>query len=272
LDNSAENDPLHEVVDFSQPSKKSEEFMNNILRSLDAILQDEMFVPPKGLAQVPSKFIVFLNPADDFLWQNKKRLALEKNLSELILERALELAGNNSLSATEITVSVKLDKNLIPPMFEIAAFWDEENTKGVKSGYREPKTGAKKISENPLFQLMISKNGNEVEEIPIYKRFVLIGREKDSSDIEVLLDDPQISKLQASLVFSDNHCFTLTNYGVNSITVGLKTVQPNETLLFLPTEQIQISTFSLKISSPQLPEKSLAPLTIRNNPFLTVRN
>lgn len=272
LDDTAENDPLNEVVDLSQPSKKSEEFMNNILRGLDAILQDEMFVPPKGLAQVPSKFIVFLNPADDYHWQNKKRLALEKNLSDLILERAIELAGANSLSATKITVNVRLDKNLIPPMFEIAAFWDEENTKGVKTGYAEPKTSAKKISEKPLFQLVISKNGNEVEEIPIYKRFVLIGREKDSSEVEVFLDDPQISKLQASLVFSDNHCFTLTNYGVNSITVGPKTIQPNETLLFLPTEQIQISSFSLKILSPKLPEKSLLPLTVRNNPFLTVRN
>ncbi|MDQ3798054.1 MAG: FHA domain-containing protein [Acidobacteriota bacterium] len=272
LDDTAESDPLNGVIDLSQPSKKSEEFMNNILRGLDAILQDEMFVPPKGLAQVPSKFIVFLNPADDYHWQNKKRLALEKNLSDLILERALELAGANSLSATKITVNVKLDKNLIPPMFEIAAFWDEENTKGIKTSHLEPKPAAKKVSENPLFQLMISKNGNQVEEIPIYKRFVLIGREKDSSEVEVFLDDPQISKLQASLVFSDNHCFTVTNYGVNSITVGPKTVQPNETLLFLPTDQIQISSFSLKILSPKFPEKSLLPLTIRNNPFLTVRN
>jgi hypothetical protein len=272
LDDSAESDPLHEVGDFSQPSKKSEEFMNNILRGLDAILQDEMFVPPKGLAQVPSKFIVFLNPADDYHWQNKKRLALEKNLSELILERALELAGNNSLSASEITVSVRLDKNLIPPMFEIAAFWDEANTKGIKTNYLEPKPSAKKISENPLFQLMISKNGNDAEEIPVYKRFVLLGREKDSSGVEVSLNDPQISKLQASLVFTDNHCFTITNHGVNSITVGRKTVQPNETLLFLPTEPIQISSFSVKILSPKFPEKSLLPLTVRNNPFLTVRN
>jgi hypothetical protein len=272
LDDSTENDPLHEVVDFSQPTKKSEEFMNNILRSLDAILQDEMFVPPRGLAQVPTKFIVFLNPADDSLWQNKKRLALEKNLSELILERALELAGTNSLSATEIKVNVKLDKNLIPPMFEIAAFWDEENTKGVKLSYSEPKTTSKKIPETPLFKLTVSKGGQVLEELPIYKRFVLIGREKDSSDIEVLLDEPQISKLQAGLVFFDNHYFAITNYGVNSIVVGRKTVQPNETLLFLPTDQIQISSFSLKILSPKLPEKSLLPLTVNNNAFLTVRN
>lgn len=157
-------------------------------------------------------------------------------------------------------------------MFEIAAFWDDANTKGVRTSQLEPKPAARKVAENPLFQLMISKNGNDVEEIPIYKRFVLIGREKDSSGVEVLLDDPQISKLQASLVFSDNHCFTITNYGVNSIAVGRKIVQPNETLLFLSTEQIQISSFSLKILSPKFPEKSSLPLTVRNNPFLTVRN
>jgi hypothetical protein len=272
LDDSTESDPMLEIADFSQPSKKSEEFMNNILRSLDAILQDEMFVPPKGLAQVPTKFIVFLNPADDYLWQNKKRLALEKNLSELILERALELAGSNKLSAAEISVKIKLDRNLIPPMFEIAAFWDEENTKGVRAGYAEPKTTAGKALENPLFQLKISKNGSDVDEIPVYKRCVLIGREKDSSDIEVSLDDPQVSKLQASLVFSDPNFFTVTNYGVNPLVVGRKTVQPNETLLFLPTDQIQISSYNLRILSPKLPEKSPMPLTVRNNPFLTVRN
>lgn len=272
LDGPAENDLLQEVVDLSTPSRKSEEFMNNVLRSLDAILQDEMFVPPKGQAQVPSKFLVYLNPADDALWQNKKREALEKNLSELILERALELAGANSLSTTNIRVTAKADKNLIPPKFEIVAFWDEESTKGVKVSSTDPKTVHKHISGKPLFQLSISKNGHFQQDIPIHKRYALIGREKGASEVEVLLDDPQVSKLQASLFISENQCFAVTNYGVNAIIVGKKTVQPNETLWFLQTDPIQISSFSLKISSPDFPEKSSQPATVRHNPFLTIRN
>lgn len=272
LDDGAESDPLVEIVDISHSSRKSEEFMNNILRSLDAILQDEMFVPPKGPAQVPSKFVVFLNPADDLLWQNKKRQALEKNLSELILERAFELADSNSLSATEIKVTVKLDRNLVPPMFEIVAFWDEENTKGFRVSYPNPQTAAKNLRENPLFRVIISKNGKFQQELPIYKKFALIGRERNSSEVDILLEEPNISRLQASLFISENNSFLITNYGSNPINIEGKVIGTNETALFLETEQIGISSFSLKILSPNFPEKSLQPPTQRNNPFLTVRN
>lgn len=272
LDDAAEADSLQEVADFSQSSRKSEEFMNNILRSLDAILQDEMFVPPKGQAQVPSKFVVFLNPTDDSLWQNKKREALEKNLSELILERAVELAGSNSLSATNIKVTIKLDKNLVSPMFEIVAFWDDENTKGLRISYPDTKAVAKNIPETPLFRVMISKDGQFQQELPIYKKFALIGRERKASEVDILLEAPNISRLQAGLFITKNDSFMITNYGENSISIEGTMLATNETALFLETEQIRISSFSLKILSPNFPEKSLQPPTQSNNPFLTVRN
>lgn len=272
LDESAEDDPLQEVADFSQSSRKSEEFMNNILRSLDAILQDEMFVPPKGQAQVPSKFVVFLNPSDDMFWRNKKREALEKNLSELISERAVELAGSHSLSNSQIKVTVKVDKNLVPPMFDIVAIWDDENTKGYRISYSDSRSDVKNVPEKPLFSVVISKNGQFQRELPIYKKYTLIGRDKGLSEIEILLDSPNVSRLQASLFATENESFIITNYGINPITIGSKIIRTNETAYFHKSDQIQISSYNLKFFPSNFPENSFLSPTVRNNPFLTMRD
>jgi hypothetical protein len=271
LDNSELTDPLQLLSDQKLPPRKSEDFMGNVLRSLDATLQDEMFVPPKGLAQVPIKFIVFLNPQDDSHWQSKKRIALEKNLNELIFERAVELAGTSLLSTPDIEVKIRVDQNLVHPMIQVVPFWDKEDHQEVKSKYTDPLTVASNVSENSLFQLAIHKNGQFEKEIPLFKRFVLIGRGREASEVDVLLEDLEISRIQACLNISGTNRFRLTNYGVNSIMVNMKTIHTNETVTFLPGEQIQIGIFKLQVIQSHFNQTPVHEVTRNNNPFQTVR-
>ena len=270
LDYDELTDPLQDLSNQKNPPRKSEDFMSNVLRSLDATLQDEMFVPPKGEAQVPSKFIVFLNPTDDSNWQSQKRFALERNLSDLLLERAVELAGASSLCTPQIEVKIRVDQNLVSPMIQVVAFWDKEDSREDKPKYTEPETVASKVSENSFFQLSIFKNGQFEKEIPLFKRFVLIGRGTGSSEVDVLLEDREISRIQACLSISGNNRFRLTNYGGNSITVNKKTIQTNETVSLLPTDLILIRSFKLQINQPFFLPGVVPEATISSNPFETV--
>lgn len=270
LDNNELVDPLQALSDLKTPPRKSESFMGNVLRSLDATLQDEMFVPPKGPAQVPTKFIVFLNPTDDSQWQNKKRMALEKNLNDLIFERAVELAGTSSLSTSDIEVKIRVDQNLVHPMIQVVPFWDQEDHQEGRSTRSENLTSSSKTSERSLFQLIVYKNEKFEKEIPFYKRFVLIGREKDPSEVDVLLEDPDISRIQACLSVSGNNRFRLTNYGGNSVKVNQRIVHTNETVSFLAGEPLHIGNFKLQLKQKYLAQPLVSEATRNRNPYQTV--
>lgn len=270
LDNTELVDPMQALSDLKTPPRKSENFMGNVLRSLDATLQDEMFVPPKGPAQVPTKFIVFLNPTDDSHWQNKKRMALEKNLNELILDRAIELAGTSSLSSSTIEVKIRVDQNLVHPMIQVVPFWDQDEQPETKSVYTNFNTVTSKASDKSLFQLSIYKNDKFEKEISLHKRFILIGREKNISEIDVLLDDLEISRIQACLSVSGNNRFKITNYGGNAIKVSQRIVNTNETVSILPGEPLQIGNFKLQVKQKHLAQTAISEITRSRNPYQTV--
>lgn len=270
LDNSELVDPLQALSDLKTPPRKSESFMGNVLRSLDATLQDEMFVPSKGPAQVPTKFIVFLNPTDDSQWQSKKRMALEKNLNELIFERAVELAGTSSLSTSDIEVKIRVDKNLVHPMIQIVPFWDKEENQEMKSSLTDFSPATSNIIDKSLFQLSIYKNEKFEKEISLNKRFVLIGRGKDTSEVDVSLEDLEISRIQACLTVSGNNRFRLTNYGGNPIMVSKRTIATNETVSFQPGEPLQIGSFKLQIKQKFVVQTAISEITRSRNPYQTV--
>jgi hypothetical protein len=239
-----DNDPVEDLLKKNRPIK-SDDFLNQVIKRLEMVLMDEMFLPINKHAHVPPKFILYLNKVDDLCWQNSKRVALEETLSELIYERAVELALPNSLSVSEIKVEVKLDSSLAHPMFQINAVWSDEqedtNTSSELTVIENSNLGyPPKI---PFFYIRLSKSTSKTD-YPFFKDKVCIGR---NSTNDVVLNGSKISRVQAELKFLGNDSFLLTNLGKNSIKLDSDVVFPQTTISINIGQTLKIYDFNLEI-------------------------
>ncbi|MCY7347976.1 MAG: DUF3662 domain-containing protein [Pyrinomonadaceae bacterium] len=90
---------------------ESENFLRKLLQKVDEVLKLEIVRLPNGKAYVPNRFIVYLNEEDDKNLRKDKRKFFEQALSEMILEKAQERAGNAKLNTQTIKVSLDVSDN-----------------------------------------------------------------------------------------------------------------------------------------------------------------
>ena len=268
IDGDSLADPLEDIARTVQV-RKSDNFMVNIANRIDSVLQDELFVPPNDEAQVPPKFVVFLSSIDDQLWRNSKRNVLEKALSEIIYERAIEVCKPASLSVSKIDVCLKVDSDLSQNMFQAIAIWDEAGSEPEKVLRKAEKTMIDPNLYAPhhqnKFYIEVRNKGVLVNEISLNKTLVSIGRGTFSAPVDVpLRNSPQISQIQATLMLDNENKFWLFTQGLNPIFVEGKLYEPNSRILILPLQTIKIGTYELcaslspidkSLRTPVLPKK-----------------
>ena len=97
-----DDDLAEKVFIENAESYESENFLRKLLQRIDEVLKTEIVRLPNGKAYVPPQFIVYLNEQDYGNLRKDKRKFFEEALSELILEKAHERAGNAKLSAKSI--------------------------------------------------------------------------------------------------------------------------------------------------------------------------
>lgn len=249
-------------IQRAEEPRKSEEFMKKVAMSLDTVLQDEIFIIPNKEAQVPLKFVVYLNPTDDLLWQSTKRVALEQSLSELIYSRAVELAQNSVLSTNNIEVKLKCDKTLAHPMFQVVAFWSDSEERNVAKETAEKTSDETTVVDATLFmpstfKVRVWKSGMYQNEFSIHKNYAVIGRKSFKSVVDIPINEPFVSRIQAKITFEGNNKFFLTNEGVNPIAVNNQIIQTQMSAIFHSMEDVLIGNYSLKFF---VNENNIAPM------------
>ncbi|MBC7797397.1 MAG: FHA domain-containing protein [Pyrinomonadaceae bacterium] len=268
VDGAESADPMDEISRSLPYRRNSEEFMVKIAKSIESVLQDELFVPPKGPALVPVQFIVFLNPVDNQIWRGSKRNSLEKALCEIIYNRALEMCEPVSLSVNEIEVCLREDRTLQQPSFRVLAVWDfDKELSSPNKEYTMPREEKTVFDQNvfaPVNQtpFMISKlpfiieiwrNGQQKAQLNLRKTEISIGRGSSSTIVDVpLIEEPKVSRLHAILRVDDANKFWLTANGVNSTMTNGKLVQQGETVSINHDETMQICSYTLKLRVPEM--------------------
>jgi len=238
-------------IQRTEEPRKSEEFMKKVAMSLDTVLQDEIFIIPNKEAQVPLKFVVYLNPTDDLLWQSTKRAALEQSLSELIYSRAVELAQNSELSTNSIEVKLKCDKSLAHPMFQVVAFWSDSEVRNIAQELVEKTSDETTVVDATLFmpstfKVRVWKNAMFQNEFSIYKNYAVIGRKFSKSVVDISINEPFVSRIQAKITFEGNNKFFLTNEGVNPIAVNKQIIPTQMSAIFHSMETVVFGNYLLK--------------------------
>lgn len=128
VDGESGEDPLKQTEQHAQVRRVWEEFLVNIAREVEAIMQREMFTPPGGPTYIPREYIVFLSNEDDKDWQGEKRKGLLQGLHHVLLERARELGGKTKLAAKSFAVELRVDGTLNKGEFRVQAVWDESES------------------------------------------------------------------------------------------------------------------------------------------------
>ncbi|MBK7803999.1 MAG: hypothetical protein IPJ55_15295 [Chloracidobacterium sp.] len=63
-----------------KPRSKAEEFIVQIAKSVESVMQAEMVPLPQGTTIIPSEYTIFLSADDDKEWQGVKRKGLRTGL------------------------------------------------------------------------------------------------------------------------------------------------------------------------------------------------
>src|SRR6476469_5064027 len=286
IDGEQGEDLLEAADEHSKPRRIWEEFLVQIAREVEAVMQREMFTPPGGLTYIPREYIVYLSAEDDKDWQGDKRRGLEQGLFHVLSERAKELAGSTALAAKSFAVELRVDGTLEKGQFRVQAVWDETETGhtmvnprvGASSGspavqpqinlndtIRERADGSQGDSEADgeggvseqtvvrpriitLYSVEIWKDGVRESVVPISKPEITIGRGSRTIAVDLpLKGDPEISRVHAALMFDDQGRYWLTPKGRNPTLVSGREIPRDERTAVLPDEKIGICSYTLRI-------------------------
>lgn len=115
-----------------KPRSKSEEFIVQIARAVEAVMQAEMLPLPQGTTIIPSEYNIFLSGEDDKEWQGVKRKGLEQGLYHILAERAKEIAGKKKLETKSFIIELRIDATLTKGDVRVQHSW--EDSAGNKTG------------------------------------------------------------------------------------------------------------------------------------------
>ncbi len=118
-----------------KPRSKAEEFIVQIAREIEGVMQAEMVPLPQGTTIIPSEYTIFLSAEDDKEWQGVKRKGLEQGLYHILAERAKEIAGKKKLETKSFIIELRIDGTLNKGDLRVQHSWEESasNKTGVLS-------------------------------------------------------------------------------------------------------------------------------------------
>ena len=246
-------------------------------------------IPNTNKAYVPEKFLVYISADADKTLRDDKRKFFEQSLTALIMERAKELGGKLDLTAKKIHVQILVNAVLESDEVEVKIGSDNEeirnqtiqfvlNEEKIKIDKTVDLTGRddKTVYVLPkkdqtvddlrtvddlgtiddfedfkgiLYRVEIWQNGKKVNEIPVIKKQITIGRDDDNATANLRLptDNRKISRTHAELILEDSGEFWVTALHKNPTFVSGKPIRNNEYAQIGDDGEIQIYDFTLKI-------------------------
>ncbi len=108
-----------------KPRSHAEEFIVEIARSIEGVMQREMVPLPQGTTIIPTEYVIFLSEKDDKDWQGVKRRGLEQGLYHILAERAHEIAGKKKLKTKSFAIELRVDGTLAEGEIVVNHSWDE---------------------------------------------------------------------------------------------------------------------------------------------------
>lgn len=261
--------------DASQAVKKilavekseSEKFLLKILQKIDEVLTTEIVRLPSGIAYVPSGFIAFLSDEEEKKLPKDKREFFEQGLGEIIMGRAKELAGKSKLTVTSFKINIRKDGTLASGEIEIKAIFDkslkdtllllptlEATDPQVASEDKETIKDLATIKDSQptlksLYRLEVWQNGKLINESPVIKREITVGRGtvKGKADVCLNSDNQKISRLHASIRLEEGGEVRVTSLGQNPTVVSGRTLMKDEQSLLEKDGEIGIYEYTLQL-------------------------
>lgn len=111
-----------------KPRSRAEEFIVQIARAIEAVMQNEMVPLPQGTVMIPTEYIIFLNAEDDREWQGVKRKGLEQGLYHILAERAREIAGKRKLETKSFVIELRIDGTLEKGQIRVQHGWEDSSS------------------------------------------------------------------------------------------------------------------------------------------------
>jgi len=268
IDGEGQEDPLAAVDEKSRPRRVWEEFLVNVAREIENVMQREMFTPPGGPTYIPPEYIVYLSNEDDKEWQGEKRRGLEQGLFYVLSERARELSGSTQIATKKFAVELRVDGTLNKGEFRVQPVWDatesghtmvtsrpSEKALNVESVINLPdeeegEADVTRVSARPaeLYNIEIWRNGERMTVVPVIKPEITIGRGSKSVAVDLpIKGDPEVSRLHAVLARDYDGNYWLTAKGRNQTLVSGRETPREERFAVTPDDKIEIASFTLRI-------------------------
>ncbi len=125
-----------------KPRSQAEEFIVDIARKVEEVMQREMVPLPQGTTLIPTEYIIYLSEKDDKDWQGAKRRGLEQGLYHILAERAREIAGKKKLKTKSFAIELRVDGTLEEGEIVVQHGWDDsENNKTDVFARHKPALG-----------------------------------------------------------------------------------------------------------------------------------
>lgn len=247
-----------------KPRRELEEFLVNIAREIEAVMQREMFTPPGGPTYIPREYLVFLSREDDLQWQGDKREGLQRGLFHVLSERAKELVGDMNVQTKTFAVELRVDGTLEKSKFRVQPVWDTSSPKTEVRPRRkiEPAPVAAADLETvaddneatvvrpraPLFALEFAQAGESVQTAKFYLPKITIGRGSKDFPVDLRLEgDLEISRKQATLERQEDGSFKLTCEGRNPLEVEGQEVVQGDSQTVAAGQAFKIGNYELKV-------------------------
>lgn len=275
IDGETADDLMEEADGHARPRRVWEEFLVQIAREVEGVMQREMITPPGGPTYIPREYIVYLSNDDDKEWQGEKRKALEQGLFHVLSERARELAGSMQLQAKSFAIELRVDGTLNKGEFRVQPVWDETEAghtmvtvrpaTGALSGSTAPATDGETDTSTPaepdanditmvrprvveLYSIELWREGIRQSVVKITKSEITIGRGSRTVAVDLpLKGDPEISRVHAMITFDDQGRHWLTPKGRNPTLISGREAPREQRTIIQPDEKIGICSFTLRI-------------------------
>ena len=258
-------------ADEPRPRSKWEDFMVQIAREVEGVMQREMFTPPGGPTYIPREYIVFLSPEDDGDWQGEKREGLERGLHYVLSNRAAQLSGTAEFQTSSFVIELRTDGTLERNAFRVQPVWDKSSDRTmVKPRSPKPEPAPRPVepeedstivrpraqsgTKTPLFVVSVSKDSATSpypkDEREFFKGRISIGRGSKQTAVDLRLEgDLEVSRHHASLE-RQGDTFVVTCEGRNSIFVDEVEVNTGESVAVEPGQKIAICSYLLSPHPP----------------------
>lgn len=246
---------------------KSERYLLELAQAIELVLSEEITrIPNTQKTYIPAKFKVFISEEQNKTFPKEKRAVFEEGLSAIMMEKAQEIAGQLQLTAKSIKIELSGDANLSGDEIEVRAVSEASQTvekifavaqqqSPPENRRRETINEGDTIDDDafdfkPLYRLEVWRENKKIDDFPILKNKITVGREDDEKEANILLptENLKISRFHAEINLNEsNEIWVTAKHAKNPVVVAGQELRNGEQARLGADGEIRIYDFTLKI-------------------------